>query len=329
MSIGIILHHFFGQGHPCIQGAMTADDLKKFIEAIGPDNILNPVEWIAARETETLGENQVCLTFDDALRSQIDIAAPVLDDFGIRAFFFVYSSILEGKIEEFEVYRYFKNLYYDHVHDFYPDFYDAVEQVMQRTDIEALIKSEAASSWLSQYSFYTLEDRQFRFIRDKILSKQEYDGAMTAVIAQKGASVERLARGIWMNDDDVRNLIRDGHVIGLHSHTHPTNMDRLERATQQDEYDRNLAHLTDLLGHKPDTMAHPSGSYTQETLEILRERGIRIGFRSDEDVGGGTLLELPRLDYKLTLHWQQIDAAREQNERERAPCSSQNFAPSS
>ena len=316
MSIGIILHHFFGQGHPWIQGAMTADDLTQFIEAIGPENLLHPEEWIAAREAAPLGEPQVCLTFDDALRSQIDIATPVLKDFGIKAFFFVYSSIFEGKIEEFEVYRYFKNLYYDHVHDFYPDFYEAVGQVTGRTDIQTLIATDAAAAWLSQYSFYTLEDRQFRYIRDRILTKAEYDAAMVVVIERKGASIRELAQGIWMNDDDVRNLIKDGHVIGLHSHTHPTNMDRLGRATQQEEYDRNLAHLTQLLGHKPDTMAHPSGSYTEETLEILRERGIKIGFRSDEDIGGGTLLELPRLDYKLTPYWHQLEIARQKTARE-------------
>jgi peptidoglycan/xylan/chitin deacetylase (PgdA/CDA1 family) len=303
MSLGIILHHFVGTGHPMIQGALSAEDLDRFLIQVGRDNILDPGDWIAAREAGRLLPNQYCLTFDDALRSQIDIALPVVEAHGIKAFFFVYSSIFEGKVEEFEVYRYFKNLYYSHVHDFYPEFYDHVGRVTGRDDIAFQIRRQDACSWLSQYPFYTLEDRQFRFVRDRLLSKDEYDATMASVMASHGVTVADLAGGIWMDDESVRRLVAGGHVIGLHSHTHPTNMDLLHPDHQKDEYDRNIRHLTSLLGHKPDTMAHPSGSYSQDTLDILRYFGIRIGFRSDASVGGGSLLELPRLDYKLIPEW--------------------------
>jgi peptidoglycan/xylan/chitin deacetylase (PgdA/CDA1 family) len=270
---------------------------------VGRGNILDPVDWIAAREAGRLRPNQYCLTFDDALRSQIDIALPVVETHGLKAFFFVYSSIFEGSIEEFEVYRYFKNLYFSHVHDFYPEFYDHVGRVTGRDDIHDRINQSEASSWLLQYPFYTLEDRQFRFVRDRLLSKAEYDAVMTSVMSAHGVTVADLAEGIWMDDGCIRRLLAGGHVVGLHSHTHPTNMDLLHPDHQMDEYDRNIRHLTGLLGHRPDTMAHPSGSYSQETLEILRSFGIRIGFRSDASIGGGSLLELPRLDYKLIPEW--------------------------
>ena len=35
-----------------------------------------------------LKENEVCLTFDDAIKCQIDIALPILEDLKIKSFFF-------------------------------------------------------------------------------------------------------------------------------------------------------------------------------------------------------------------------------------------------
>ena len=48
----------------------------------------------------------MCLTFDDAVKSQIDIALPILEQFKIKSFFFVYSSIFDGKPDNLELFRY-------------------------------------------------------------------------------------------------------------------------------------------------------------------------------------------------------------------------------
>ena len=42
-----------------------------------------------------LKKNEVRLTFDDAIKCQIDIALPVLEDLKIKSFFFVLSSYPE------------------------------------------------------------------------------------------------------------------------------------------------------------------------------------------------------------------------------------------
>ena len=42
------------------------------------------------------------LLFDDSVKSQIDIALPVLEEFKIKSFFFVYSSIFENQPDNLE-----------------------------------------------------------------------------------------------------------------------------------------------------------------------------------------------------------------------------------
>ena len=49
-------------------------------------------------DNEEVKENEVCITFDDALKCQIDIALQVLEDLKIKKFFFVCILIFEDNL---------------------------------------------------------------------------------------------------------------------------------------------------------------------------------------------------------------------------------------
>lgn len=301
MGLGVIFHHFVGMGHPYIQGALTAEQFDELLTSVGVHKFLDPVSWATARMNGTLGDDQHCLTFDDALQSQIDIALPVLESHGLKAFFFVYSSVLEGHTELFEIYRYFKNQYYDSIEAFYLDFYAELAMQLGAAAFRDELASEQAHDYLRQYSFYSDADRRFRYVRDCLLESRQYESIMARLMAARGTSPTSVADNIWIGLEGLKRVRSGGHLIGLHSHTHPTNMVTMPREQQEFEYTSNMDCLSRVLGYRPDTMAHASGSYNQDTLEILRALGVKLGFRSDDDVGGGTMLELPRLDYKLFI----------------------------
>ena len=48
--------------------------------------------------------NEICLTFDDGLKSQYDVALPILNDFNIKAFFFISTSVYTSNPNLLEVY---------------------------------------------------------------------------------------------------------------------------------------------------------------------------------------------------------------------------------
>lgn len=304
MRAGIIFHHFVGRGHPHIQGALTAEDLEQLILSLGPDRFLVPERWIELSLDGKLPCDALCLTFDDGLASQVDIAVPVLDKFGMRAFFFLYSAVLAGEPEPFEVHRYFRNLHYPSVDAFYAEFYEAADEITPGLRLRHVSSSEEAGRYLGSYAFYSESDRRFRYVRDRILPKNILATIMESLMHRHGTSPESLSRGIWINNEMARGLAAGGHIIGLHSHTHPTNMTLLPIEEQYKEYRRNLDHLSSLLGTAPQSMAHPSGSYNGDTLEILREMGVQIGFRSDNDSRFQTLLEMPRLDHVMLKNLQ-------------------------
>ena len=89
---GVMFHHFHNSSsHLKGQGSISKNDLVKIIKFIGINNIISPDEAIKfVKNKENIferGVKKVCLTFDDSLKCQYDIALPILEKYKIKAFF--------------------------------------------------------------------------------------------------------------------------------------------------------------------------------------------------------------------------------------------------
>lgn len=305
---GIMFHHFYdGAKHPKGQGAISADEFAKLLEFIGIKRILSPAEWLEKLNKKKLGNADICLTFDDALLCQTEIALPVLEHYGLTAFWFVYSSVFEGSVENLEIYRFFRTKYFDTIDDFYETFFKKVSDLglAGRVDFEQERRDQEEKKRL--YPFQSESDNQFRFFRDTVLGKQKYEQVMDILLEKHGLRKSELAENLWMTDSDLRYLSNRGHDIGLHSYSHPTVLSDLTAEEQQREYQKNYAHIERATGVAPISVGHPCNSYRSDTLAILRRLGIRCGFRSNMFPArdGGRLnasdLELAREDHANLL----------------------------
>ena len=166
---------------------------------------------------------------------------------------------------------------------------------------ETLLEEFNPRAYLAGFPFYTDADRKFRFVRDEALGPARYRELMDQMIADAGINVPSLATQLWMNDANIRDLHHRGHVIGLHSHTHPTRIAYLDEDGQRDEYFENYAYLKQLLDERPTSMSHPCNSYNATTLRILDELQITLGFRANMAQTADSPLELPREDHANLL----------------------------
>ena len=85
-----------------------------------------------------------------------------------------------------------------------------------------------------------------------------------------------------MSRKNLNEIKKLGHTIGLHSHSHPYLLEKLTYNDQLKEYETSLNDLSEVLGvdkTEIKTMSHPSGSYNQNTLKILSNMGIELGFK--------------------------------------------------
>jgi len=296
-----MFHHFYDQRHPRGQGAMSSADLESLIAHIGRDRILPARLWHEKALAGALKPGDLCLTFDDNLRCQFDVALPVLRRFKLTAFWFIYTSVFRGCLERLELYRQLRTLHYATVDAFYDQFFAAIDAGPHAGMVRDRLTGFEPADYLREFPFYTQRDRIFRFVRDEVLGQIRYFNTMDRMMHDAGVAPGDLARSLWMDENNLRELDREHHVIGLHSHTHPTRIGQLSAQDQRIEYAANQAILAEILGHKPTTMSHPCNSYSPATGPVLESLGIRLGFRANMAQAGDSLLEQPREDHANLL----------------------------
>lgn len=297
-----MFHHFHSAKHPQGQGSISGDTFVEMIAWLEQRyRLLDADVYLDLLLSEKLEEGDICLTFDDALLCQTDIARPVLEQKGIKAFFFIYSSPFLGEPDSLEIYRYFRNCEFENVDGFYEQFFEEAYRLFN----DRLQKEKAFYDnidFLSHFPFYSENDKWFRYVRDQILGKAGYDRIMASLMEKHRFNPRDVMDKLWMRNEDLINLDQQGHVVGLHSFTHPTTLHRLAVEQQREEYEKNLVHLTKVLEKKPIAMSHPCGNYSDLTLDILREQGILIGFRSNMSIrNAASNLEIPREDHANVL----------------------------
>lgn len=295
----IMFHHFHDENHLPAQGSLSAEDFQEMLEWLASRyRILDAGQYIAGLEANCLEPTDICLSFDDALLCQFDVAVPVMDRLGIRAFFFVYSSVFGGEPEPLEIFRLFRTSSFDNVDAFYGKFFDTVREQGRENYLSARSNFEKLD-YLASFPFYTENDKWFRYLRDQVLGDTAYKEIMLGLMQKEAFNVEEASKLLWMTEENLRQLHNSGHVIGLHSYSHPTQMSRLSRKQQEHEYGRNMQHLEEVLGTgEVLSMSHPCGDYNSDTLDVLSQLGIKIGFRSSlSRTEIRSSLEVPREDH--------------------------------
>ena len=277
---GIMFHHFHDNKHHLkSQGSISENQLYKLINFIGRKNILDADIFFEKLKLNRLKENEICFTFDDGIKSQIDIALPVLEDFKIKSFFFVYSSMFEGKLDNLEIYRYFRSNFFNNIDEFYEVFFKELN-----INLEKFYKDNYNTTIIikKRSPFYTENDIKFRLVRDKFLDNQEYDKLMQKIFISKNFIPEKFHKNIVFEKEDLIKLDSLGHLVGLHSHSHPTLIEKLSLDQQKMEYNKCLSIISRILNKSNNSikfMSHPCGSYNSDTLKILDELGIELGFK--------------------------------------------------
>ena len=277
---GIMFHHFHDDGiHTKGQGSIDKDDFYKMINFIGRNNILDADIFFEKFKNNKLKEKEVCLTFDDAIKCQIDVALPILEELKIKSFFFVYTSIFEGKQDNLEIFRYFRMNYFNNVDEFYNSFYQVLDKDLKTFFEDNNDKNKATKI---KFPHYSIEDIKFRLVRDIFLTKSQYEETMLLMIKEKQFNYKDFFKKLFFQKDDLKTLDSLGHLVGLHSHNHPTLLEKLNYDEQKDEYEKCLSSISNILD-KPKNeikyMSHPCGSYNKDTFEILKELGIELGFK--------------------------------------------------
>lgn len=299
----LMFHHFHDEFHVKGQGSIDESEFSSILEYYSKRfNLISADIFLKKFLSKNIGSCDVCITFDDNLKCQYDVALPVLNKLKLNAFWFVYTSPLSGDFEKLEIFRYFRSVYYNSFSEFYESFFKELESHKEYNYVFKKLENFNYKEYLKEFSFYTKKDRIFRHTRDNILGEEKYFEVMNLLIKKSKILLDsKLHKKLWMNSKHLNELNNNGHIIGLHSHTHPTRMGEKSFEFQKDNYTNNLVVLEKIINDKITCMSHPCNSYNQNTLEILNEMGVKLGFRANLTQEFYSNLEIPRIDHSEIL----------------------------
>lgn len=302
-AFGVMFHHFHGENHPIGQGSISANDLDQMIAWLQKDfKILNIEEFYQKALEGKLTAKETCLTLDDSLLCQYEIAAPVIESHGLTALFNVYSSAFSGKPDPLEIYRYFRTVNYKNFDDFFDDFFEMVKEEFSLEYTNGIPRFSRERDIYDCYPFYSENDKVFRFFRDKILGPLKYNMLMIGLMKKKMFDTSVVPTKVFMTVPQLEHLNQKGHSLGLHSDTHPTQIQSLSREAQMREYSNNYDFLRNITGTGAKMVAHPCGEYSEITLNILRKLEVEVGFRCNLSIPySKSLLEIPRENHSNIL----------------------------
>ena len=104
---------------------------------------------------------------------------------------------------------------------------------------------------------------------------------------------------IYINKNDLKVLSKDNNTIGIHSHSHPTNFNKLSFNDQFRELKMNKIKLEKIINKKIFSLAYPLGKYNKNTLRILKKLKIELAFLSNPFYKEKSNLMIPREDHTL------------------------------
>jgi peptidoglycan/xylan/chitin deacetylase (PgdA/CDA1 family) len=203
------------------------------------------------------------ITFDDGYLDNLELAAPVLNDLGVNATFFVCSGYLGSNGLSGERLR----------------------QAFGSTDRGVVDLREFG---LERLSFLGLEERKAVFLKVreyvKYLNWKQRDAATDLIVNQLGSPDDGSQ---MMQVNDLRELVAQGMAVGSHSHNHliPT------RCTPNEflaDIRKSKETIQGIIGKETELFAFPNGKigkdYSAQHSQLVSDAGFKFALTTDVKV---------------------------------------------
>ena len=94
-------------------------------------------------------------------------------------------------------------------------------------------------------------------------------------------TTDYIGKPAFLNEDQIRALRKNGHVIGTHSGSHPRRMSALGWEELLEEWSRSTKTLSDVLGEPVTVASVPGGCYSRRVAAAAAASGIKALFTSE------------------------------------------------
>ena len=239
---------------------LSADTFRRRMEALKRSRctVLSLEEALSLIAANELPERSVVLTFDDGTYDFYRVAWPILREFGYPATVYLTTYYVEHR-------------------------YASTPGIWSYLLWKANGSSVNVREILGKDVIFSLKDESgraeaMRQIRT-FVGSENVDAKYRNIFSEKLANILGLDftsicdRRILqlMSPEEVHELGRDGVSVQMHMHVH---LSPPVREAYIDNLEANHKFITKLTGSKPNHFCYPSGCYSQENVDWLRECGV-------------------------------------------------------
>ena len=239
------------------------------------------------------------LTFDDGIKQHFDNVYPILMDYNLQASFFVPTMALDSKkiptVEKQRLLQY--NLFINYT-EFLDSFCNLTRSICELKDksflypdFENIINSE---NYLKEYTFYSNEERYFRFIRNEHLTAKEFENIINKMFLKFYSSDKKFIDEYYMGVSDLKKMSKNGMVIGGHSYSHPF-LNKMTYKDIKEEVNKSMDFLRKNIDSEINSFAYPFGAFNDNVIECIKQTGIDYAFDTRTD-GGSRRYNIRRND---------------------------------
>lgn len=300
----IIMYHYVRElpytRYPEIKGLKTSLFREQLFYLRKHYNFVTHHDLIAAAyEDAKLPDNAAWLTFDDAYSDHYINVFPILDEMGIEgAFFPPVKAIVNHEV-----------LDVNKIHFVLASVRNLTALLV---DLRRLLDLYREEYQLQSYNYYwqkligggnRFDPAEIIFVKRllQVELDEECRRKMTAILFRKYVTddEETFSRELYMSKEQMKCMIRHGMCIGCHGYDHYW-LNSLSPERQVEEIDESMKFLEDIgVNMNAWIMCYPYGASNASLLNILKERGCKLGLTTEvrvADLDNDDPYLLPRLD---------------------------------
>lgn len=248
-----------------------------------------------------LPENALLLTFDDGYIDNYLYAMPILQEAGLQgAFFIPGKTFAEHKLLDVNKIHYMlasaenDNIMKNLLEDVFKkmDYYRGAEY--NYASNEALYKQYGVANRFDGPEVIFIKRMLQTVLPERLRNKISSDLFEQYV----GMSEEQLAYALYMTEDQLRTMRKNGMFIGLHGYDHYW-LGNLNKEQMQQDVNKALDVMDEFIDRKVWVMNYPYGNYSDDVLAHISDMGCKLGLTTEvrvADLSKDNALLVPRLD---------------------------------
>lgn len=273
----VMYHYVIGENHffPGLHG-INFNNFKKQIERLTRDyQIISLSDYIANLTHGEKMPKRVCvLTFDDGLKEHASVVVPYLAELGIRATFFIPTSIL-------------KNTFILTPHKIHllmakfqlSDLERALQPILSEEERKFFDPKFLENFKFNEYPYDIPQTRNFKYFLNFFLGGARKEEIVSKLFNVFFDDESEMSRRFYVSAKEIAKMAKLGHEIGSHTHTH-----RVLSALSDEEIKKELAEskeiLESIVSGKIEALAYPYGtvdSFSQKTVLFAQALKFKCG----------------------------------------------------